>query len=80
MALDEHVIHVNLHVVADLVLKYLIDELLVDCPDVLQPERYDPISIQPPVDDEHYLLLVMWYHFDLVVPKEGIHKSQQLMS
>ena len=44
-ALDEHVIHINFYVMADLILKYLVDELLVGCSSILQPEAYDPIAI-----------------------------------
>ena len=79
LAFDEHVIHVDLHIIVDLIFEYLVDKLLVGCSGIFQSERHDLIAMEPPISDECHLLLIMQWHFDLVVPEEGIHESQQLM-
>ena len=73
-AFDKHVIHIDLHIVANLVFECLVDEPLIGCPGILQPEGHDPIAIQPPISDKCYLFLIVRCHCDLVISEESIHE------
>ena len=65
--LDEHVVYVDLHCVAQVVCEHLVDKSLVGCAGVLQTEGHDLVAEDPPFGDEGCLLLVVWVHKNLIV-------------
>lgn len=64
----QHVININFYIMANLVAKNFVDEVLVSGFRVLQTKRHDLITVQPLVCNELYLLLVLKHHPDLVIP------------
>ena len=79
-ALDKHVIDVDFHISAYLVVKDGIDQPLVSGPGILQPKWQHTIMVGASVGDEGGVLLVRWVHQDLVVSREGIHETEHLMT
>ena len=75
LRLDEHVIHVDLHCLANLLLEHHVDEMLIGRSDILKTERHDFIIIQPAVCNEGSVFLVGDMHQNLVIPGIGIHEA-----
>ena len=46
----------------------------------LQTEGHNPIAIEPLAGDEGSLLLIFLSQLYLVVPEEGVHKGEELVS
>ncbi|CAL9025497.1 unnamed protein product, partial [Prunus brigantina] len=78
--LDQHVVHVDFHSFADLLLEDFIHEPLVGCSGVLQPKGHDLVVVGPPLDDERGFRLVILMHQDLVMAGVGIHEVEQLIA
>ena len=47
---------------------------------VLQAVGHDPVAIKPLLGDEGDLLLIFFYHLNLVVSEEGVNKGKKLVS
>ena len=60
--------------------EHLVDEPLVGSTSVLEPEGFDFVTKNAPLDDEGNLLLVFWVHEYLVIDREGIHEAKKLMT
>ncbi|KAI5324121.1 hypothetical protein L3X38_033194 [Prunus dulcis] len=78
--LDLHVVHIDFHSFANLLLKDLIHEPLVGCSGVLQPKGHDLVAVGPSLDDERDLRLVILMHQDLMIARVGVHEAEQLIA
>lgn len=67
MAFHQHIINIDLLVIADLILEDYIDKLLVCSSYILQLEGHDFIAIQSFFSDEGSLLLILEYYPNLIV-------------
>ena len=65
--LDEHVVDVHFHGLAEIVREHLVNEPLVRDTSVLEPERHDFVAKDAPFRDKEGLLLIFWVHKYLVV-------------
>ena len=65
--LNEHVIDVHFHGLAEIFGEHLVKEPLVRGSSVLEPEGHDFVAKDAPLRDEGGLLLVLWVHEYLVV-------------
>ena len=79
-ALDKHIVNINLHVLSNLFSEHLVHQPLVGSSYVLQLEWHDSITIKSLTGDECNLLLVLFWHLDLVVSWEYVHERLELMS
>lgn len=61
---DHHVINIDLHCLANLLLEHIIDS--GSC--ILQPKRYHFVTVDPQACYELYLFLFFGLHPDLIVP------------
>ncbi|KAI5323668.1 hypothetical protein L3X38_032740 [Prunus dulcis] len=78
--LDQHVIHIDFHNFANLLLEDFIHEPLVGCSGVLQPKGHDLVAVGPSLNDERSFCLVVLMHYDLVIARVGIHEAEQLIT
>ena len=67
LRLDEHVIHLDLHGLANLFFEHHIDETLVGYSCILKTKRHDLVIVEPAVCDEGSVFLIGYMHWDLVV-------------
>ncbi|CAL9000815.1 unnamed protein product, partial [Prunus brigantina] len=77
---DQHVVHIDLHSFADLLLDDFIHEPLIGCSNVLQPKGHDLVAVGPSLDDERSFRLVILVHQDLVIAGVGVHEAEQLIA
>ena len=77
--LDEHIVHIYFHVLLNLFAEHLVYQSLVRGPRILQTERHDPVAVELLTGDEGSLLLILFCHLYLVVPKKGVHKGKKLV-
>lgn len=59
LAFDQHVIHVYLHVSADMILIDLIYQALIGRACILEPKEHDPIIIKPMISNKGSILLIL---------------------
>ena len=76
----QHVIYVHLHGRSYLLLEHPVHQPLIGSSCVLEPKRHHTITIGSLRCDERGLFLVTWVHVDLVVTREGIHKTEKFMA
>jgi len=57
-----------------MLVKNYIHSSLVYHPRILKFERYDNIAIHPQGCPERSMLLIVRVHFNLIVPRESVHK------
>ena len=76
--LDEHVVHIYFHVPPNLLAEHLVYQSMVRGSRILQTKRHDPIAIKPLAGDEGGILLILFFHLNLVVSGEGDHKGKKL--
>ena len=76
----QHVIYVHLHSCAYLLLEHPVYQPLIGGSSVLESEGNHTIIIGSLRCDERGLFLVVWVHTDLVVAKEGVHKTEEFMA
>ena len=67
-SLDEHVIYINLHCLANLFLEHHIDQMLVGHSCVLESKGHHLVAVQVVVSDEEGVLLILDMHEDLIIP------------
>ena len=77
---NQHIIYVYLHSYAYLLLEHPVYQSLVSGSCVLESKRHHPIAIGSLRCDEQGLFLVVWVHTDLVVAREGIHKTEKFIA
>ena len=77
--LDEHIVHIYFHIPPNLFAEHLVYQSLVRGPHILQTERHDHVVVEPLVGDEGNLLLILFCHLYLVIPREGVHKGKKLV-
>ena len=65
--LDEHVINVHFHGLAEIVGEHLVNEPLVRGTSVLEPEGHDFVAKDAPLHDKGGLLLIFQVHKYLVI-------------
>lgn len=65
---DEHVVHISFHIVAQLLLKDMVDQPLVGWPGVFQPEGHDFVAIHKVVYVKGYCVFIGRVHLDLAAP------------
>ena len=65
--LDLKVIHIDLHVVADQVPEYMVDQALVGSPRIFQAERHHPIAVSSLICIKGSLLFITGVHVNLIV-------------
>ena len=76
LALYEHVVDIDLHIMIDLVLEDFIDQSLICSPDIFETKRHDFVAVQAFVSDKCRLLLILRCYLDLVVAEESIHEAE----
>ena len=79
-ALDEHIIHIYLHVSPNLFIEHFVDQTLVGRSCIFQFEGHYLVAVEPLVADEGSLLLVFLRHFNLVVSRELVHECEKPVS
>jgi hypothetical protein len=72
--LDDHVIHVAIDILIELLLEANLDSSLVGSTGVLQPERHRRVAVGAERGDEHGLVLVFFLDGDLMVPRVAVEK------
>ena len=77
--LNKHVIHLYFDVSQDLFAEHLVYQPLVGYSSIFQPEGHHLVVVEPLDYDESSFLLVFLRHFYLIVPRECVHKSQELV-
>ena len=68
----QHVIYINFHASAQLILKKLIHQKLVGGPRVLQPEWHYCVIVGCFISDERLFLLIFEVQWNLVVPLKSV--------
>lgn len=76
---DQPAIYVRLHIPPKLIFEHLIHQPLISGTSIFQAKRYDLIAIGPLMRHKRGLLLILLYHPDLMIPREGVHEAQQLV-
>ena len=74
-----HVIHVDLYLVMDHIVKQSYHGTLIGCPDILQPKWHNFVTERAPLCDEGCFLHVLRCHFDMAVSGETIHEGKYFM-
>ncbi|KAI5321605.1 hypothetical protein L3X38_030676 [Prunus dulcis] len=77
---NQHVVYLDFHGFADLLIENFIHEPLVGCSDVLQPKGHYLVAVSPSLDDEKGLRLVILVHQDLIIAGVGVHEAEQLIA
>ncbi|CAL2237870.1 unnamed protein product [Prunus armeniaca] len=77
---DQHIVYVDFHGYADLLLENFVHEPLVGCSGVLQPKGHDLVAVGPSLDDERGLHLVIIVHHNLIIAGVSIHEAEQLIA
>lgn len=67
---DEHIIHVQLHILPDVVLEDFIYEMLIGCTYIFQTKWHDPVTEKILINDKGNLFLILKSHSDLVIVKK----------
>lgn len=78
--LGQHVIHIYLHSLSNLIAKKLLHQSLICGTGIFQSKRHHFRVIQTSVSDERGLCLVRWVYADLVVSRECVHKIKEFVS
>lgn len=60
--------------------KHLVHKSLISCTRILQAKRHYLVAIYFPLGQEGCLLLIVWMHQCLIIPKVGIQEAHKLMS
>ena len=79
-AFYKHIVHVNLHVSADLLFEDFVHQSLIGGTRVLEAERHDPVAVKAAISDKSSLLFIFRCHSNLVIVGERVHKSEKLMA
>ena len=66
-AFYQHVVNIDLHILAYLVSKDFVYQSLVGGSDVLQAERHHFVAVQASVCDERSMFLILGVHPDLII-------------
>jgi hypothetical protein len=77
---NQHVIHIYLHISPDMVSIHFVDQPLVGSFSILEFESHHLVAVQSPVGDKGSLLLINSMHVNLIVPREGAHEVEELVS
>ena len=80
LTLEKYIVHVHFHVPPNLFFEHLVYQPLVGCSCIFQPKGHYFVTVEPLACDESSFLLVFLCYFYLVVPRECVHKSQELVS
>jgi len=67
LGFNDHIVHVDLDILADLFLKAGLHAPLIDGASVLQPEGHGVVAVNPERRDKAHFLLVFHLHMNLVV-------------
>ena len=78
--LNEHVIDVYFHGVAELICEHSIHEPLLSRSRVHQAEWHDFVTVGSPICDKCCFLAIVRMHHDLVVSGECVHEREHLVS
>ena len=62
----QHVVHIYLHVLSNLLDEHFVHKPLICYPRILQTERHDLVAKKLLASDEQYLFLVQLFQLDLV--------------
>ena len=76
----QHVVYVYLHGRSYMLLEHLVHQPLIGSSCVLEPKWHHTITIGSLRCDKRGLFLVVWVHANLVVAREGIHKTEEVMA
>ena len=76
----QHVINVHLHGRSYMLLEHPVHQPLIGSSCIFEPKRHHTITIGSLPCDELVFFLVNWVHADLVVAREGIHKTKEFMA
>ena len=79
LALDEHIIHIHLHISSDLIFEDFIHEVLVGYTCMFRIKKYHPVTKKPSIINKGDLILIFRCHLNLVIVGEGIHEGQEFM-
>ena len=78
--LDDHVVYIDLHCLADLFFEHHVDKRLVGRASVLKSKSHHFVAIQVAIYHERGVFSIWDIHGDLVVPRISIYEAEQLMS
>ena len=76
----KHVIYVHLHGRSYLLLEHPVHQPLISSSCIFEPKRHHTITIGSLPHDKRGLLLVIWVNADLIIAREGIHKTEEFMA
>ena len=65
--LYQHIIYINFHIPPNLWTEYMVHQLLISCPYILQPKGHHLVTKQALIGDEGCLLLIRLVHPYLVI-------------
>ena len=80
LTLHQHVIYIHFYILPNLWTKHVVNQPLICCTCVLQTERHHLIIEQGLTGDKGCFLLICLVHPYLIVSRESIHKSKQLVT
>ena len=80
LTLHQHVIYIDFYIPPNLWTKHVVNQPLICCPCVLQTERHHLITKEALTGDKGCFLLVCLVHHYLIVSRESVHKSKQLVT
>ena len=78
--LDEHIIDVHLHGNPEELGEDLLHQTLIGGPGILQTEGHNLITVEATIGDECSVLFVAMVHWDLIIPRVGIHEAQEFVA
>ena len=80
-AFDQHIVDLNFHCFANLILEQGIHDPLIGCPGIPQTKRHYLVAVGPLVSNEiSFFFFVFWSHSDLIVTRIGIHEAQHFVA
>lgn len=78
--LNQHIVDVYLHVVANLVFEHSVYQSLICGSIIFQSERHDLVTIESHICSETFMLFVWGMHGYLVVSRVGVHEVKDIVT
>ena len=67
LGLGDHIVYINLHGSSSQLLEYLVHQMLVSSPSILEAKLHHHLAVEALSSDEAGLILIGGVHHDLIV-------------